>query len=108
MTDDIITTYVEGQFCGIHTEPYAHVTHGHDFWVRSTWEQRGDFRLLRDLFDDELSALDHRDLNSLFGNNATNETLAAYLGSVLGSSEVEVWRFDRGRRFGAIWRKAKS
>jgi len=98
-------TYAEGQFCGIHCGPYATVTHGHDFWVRATWEGKGDFRIWRDMLDDELSALDHRDLNALLGDKATNEGIATYLGPVLDAVEVEVWRFDRGRRFGAIWRK---
>ncbi|AOR76512.1 hypothetical protein [Novosphingobium resinovorum] len=98
-------TYAEAQFCGIHKAPYSAFTHGHDFWVRVTWKDAGDFRLWRDTLDDEIAGLDHADLNELLGDKATNEGVAAYLGAILGAVTVEVWRFDRGRRFGAIWQR---
>lgn len=57
------------------------------------------------MLDDELAAIDHGDLNGLLGRQATNEGIAAYLGETLGCLEVKIWRFERGRRFGALWRK---
>ena len=103
----MMLTFVEGQFCGVHCEPYADVVHGHDFWVRVSWENNGDFRFCRDILDDELIGLDHSNLNSLLGAKATNEGIAEYLGNLLDADEVIVWRFDRGRKFGAKWSKNK-
>jgi hypothetical protein len=101
-------TFVEGQFCGVHAEPYSKKKHGHDFWVKVTWKECGNFRNFRKILDDELEEMDHSDLNFLLYNKATNEGIAEYLGNKLTAEEVEVWRFDKGRRFGAIWKKEKQ
>jgi len=98
-------TFVEGQFCATHCEPYGASKHGHDWWVRAFWNEGQDYRSYQSVFYKLLENMDHTDLNDLIGRDATNEGVARYLAENMDCVEVEVWRFEKGHRFGAVWRK---
>lgn len=100
-------TYVEGQFSAAHIGPYADGVHGHDWFVRAYFEntQLSAITLMEKL-DEVLARYDHKCLDDIINHkNATNEGMATIIKWGLekwGCTKVEVWRYHKNRRFGAV------
>jgi 6-pyruvoyl-tetrahydropterin synthase len=103
------TTFVDGGFCALHA-PFSRESHGHDWFVRATFRSDGapiNYLDRQKRLDEWLAAIDHGDLNSLLPSNPTNEGVAEWIGRHLkddGCVKVKVWRFEKGRKFGATWK----
>ncbi len=101
------TTYIEGQFAAAHVGPYAETVHGHDWFVRVYFDASRHSAIdLMEALDRTLELLDHKCIDDILGADmATNEKLAVFFLSYLsvrGAAKVEVWRFHKMRRFGAV------
>lgn len=96
-------TVVTGSFCADHKSPYGEHRHGHDWHVRAALAARGHKDQPQQLLDRLLMRLDHAFLDEHLAE-ASNEGVAEWIGSQLDAAWVYVWRYDRGREFGAEWR----
>lgn len=105
----MIRTYVEAQFCALHKEPFGHALHGHDWWVRAEFQSADPprpFAEYQKRLDGLCSCLDHHEIGMVVTEgSATNEGVATWFLNRMragGCVRVEVWRYERGRKFGAV------
>lgn len=96
-------TIVTGSFAADHFKPYGAHRHGHDWHVRLALAESGHKDGPQARLDAKLAELDHGFLDDLIPD-ASNEGVAQWLGEQLAAAWVQVWRFEKGREFGAEWR----
>ena len=96
-------TVVTGSFSADHHEPYGKFRHGHDWHVRAALDAKGHKNGPQARLDVLLSTLDHGFLDAILPD-PSNEGVAEWIGEQLRAAWVYVWRYERGREFGAEWR----
>lgn len=103
----MIVQWAETQIDSAHSpEHLPGELHGHTWFVRAS-KQIDPERYTPSVIpwhtylEQLTAAFDHRTLK---GGEALAEELAAKIGQLSGSVEVEVWRYIRGGRVGATWR----
>lgn len=96
------STIVTGSFAADHQKPYGDARHGHDWHVEAALPAGGHKDQPQAVLDRLLARLDHQFLDHILAD-PSNEGVAAWLGDQLGAKWVQVWRYDRGRKFGAEW-----
>lgn len=107
----MLTTFIESEFNAKHLGPFATNFHGHKWFVRAHFAQTGAAivnaeALQKDVDETLEKAFGTVPLDTVLGQrNATNEGVAkacfdllAWVGKCV---KVEVWRVEKGRRFGA-------
>ena len=97
-----VTTIVTGSFTADHQKPYGVRRHGHDWHVRVSFEATGHKDEPQRWLDETLAVFDHGFLDEHL-EDPSNEGVAKWLGEHLHATRVYVWRYDKGREFGAEW-----
>lgn len=95
-------TLVTGMFSADHTKPYGDHRHGHDWHVEAIIPESGDKASPEERLDEALRVLHGAYIDSIL-SDPSNEGVAQWLGERLSAAQVLVYRFDRGRKFGALW-----
>lgn len=98
-----VTTIVTGSFSADHQKPYGTHRHGHDWHVRVAFAALGHKDEPQRWLDETLAFFDHGFLDEHL-DDPSNEGVATWLGEKLHAEWVYVWRYDRGREFGAEWK----
>lgn len=96
-------TLVTGSFSADHQRPFGDHRHGHDWHIEALVPDGEHKDRPQDNLDSLLDKLDHSFLDEYL-EDPSNEGVAEWIGARLGAVEVTVLRFDRGRRFGGVWR----
>lgn len=96
-------TIVTGSFSADHCKPYGAHRHGHDWHVEAEVPAGEHKDAPQARLDALLAQLDHGFLDDAM-DDPSNEGVAEWLGVQLAASSVKVWRYDRGRKFGGVWR----
>lgn len=96
-------TLVTGTFSADHQKPFGDRRHGHDWHVEALVPDGKHKDDPQTRLDALLAKLDHGFLDDVM-RDPSNEGVAEWLGAYLKAEEVVVWRFDRGRKFGGVWR----
>lgn len=96
-------TLVTGSFSADHQRPFGVDRHGHDWHVEALVEYGEHKDTAQGHLDVLLDMLDHRFLDDVIPD-PSNEGVATWIGEQLCAVEVTVYRFDRGRKFGGVWR----
>lgn len=99
----MLLTTVTGTFSADHMKPYGDARHGHDWHVEAEVPAAGHKEQPQAHLDRLLGQVEGSFLDDLL-ESPTNEGVAQWLGAALGADRVAVWRFDRGRKFGGVWR----
>lgn len=98
-----VLTYVTCSFSADHLRPYGDARHGHDWHVMASYHTGLHKTESEEFLSATCAKLDHKFLDDIIAD-PTNEGVAAWIGEKTGAQYVRVWRFDKGREFGAEWR----